>query len=318
MDWFEHITGFTEDAYGETRRRLKVEGDQLINRKTGRRHAMGWLEVVSLAALRTRIGPLPAAAAPASLGTVCGDIRQLHLEPEQQGALIQVASQFNLLEMVGPSVSPEDGVTRYSNDPTQGPACAIAAGAGTIYRNYLVPVKGTTGQTTQRQINTLADLGTALGHDENPLWEWRNGYALGTDGGLARIAARLAVADEAERQRLRGLLRIGLHWDVEVTDAPTAPGPQVTQAYCSAMPVAYGKPPASAWKPIAQLVLEAAYEATLLAGVLNARRGVSNRVLLTRLGGGAFGNDPHWISAAIERALALVGGCELEIFAVKK
>ncbi len=41
-----------------------------------------------------------------------------------------------------------------------------------------------------------------------------------------------------------------------------------------------------------RVVLEAAYEARLLAGILNERRGMSNRVLLTRLGGGAFGNDP--------------------------
>jgi hypothetical protein len=49
-------------------------------------------------------------------------------------------------------------------------------------------------------------------------------------------------------------------------------------------------------------VLEAAYEATLLAAVLNARRGRSNIVLLTRLGGGAFGNDDDWITTAMERA----------------
>ncbi|HRZ52796.1 MAG TPA: hypothetical protein P5284_06440, partial [Candidatus Contendobacter sp.] len=66
------------------------------------------------------------------------------------------------------------------------------------------------------------------------------------------------------------------------------------------------------------LVLEAAYEATLLAGILNARRGVSNRVLLTRLGGGAFGNDPTWINDAINRALARVGDCGLQILAVQR
>ena len=84
------------------------------------------------------------------------------------------------------------------------------------------------------------------------------------------------------------------------------------------MPVAYGEPPPSTWEPIARLVLEAAYEATLLAGILNARRGMSNRVLLTRLGGGAFGNDPIWIDAAIERALAKVGGGRLAILAVQR
>ena len=33
-------------------------------------------------------------------------------------------------------MTPEDGVTRYKDDPTQGPACAIAASAATMYRNY--------------------------------------------------------------------------------------------------------------------------------------------------------------------------------------
>ena len=65
----------------------------------------------------------------------------MHADPELDGALFQVASQFNLLEMTGPSATPEDGVTRYSADHTQGPACAIAAGAATIYRNYFAPVE---------------------------------------------------------------------------------------------------------------------------------------------------------------------------------
>ena len=53
-------------------------------------------------------------------------------------------------------------------------------------------------------------------------------------------------------------------------------------------------------------MLEAAYEATLLAGLLNAARGASNRVLLTRLGGGAFGNLDDWIDAGMLRTLWLV------------
>jgi len=90
---------------------------------------------------------------------VTGDVRQMHQSPENAGALFQVASQFNLLEMTGPEVSPEDGVTRYQHDRTQGPACAIAAGAATIYRNYFAPVDGRDGQTAERQFDGLADLG---------------------------------------------------------------------------------------------------------------------------------------------------------------
>ena len=80
----------------------------------------------------------------------------MHADPELEGALFQVASQFNLLEMTGPSVTPEDGVTRYSHDHTQGPACAIAAGAATIYRNYFAPVDGQSGQTRERQLDAFA------------------------------------------------------------------------------------------------------------------------------------------------------------------
>lgn len=87
------------------------------------------------------------------------------------------------------------------------------AGAGTIYRNYLVPLEGECGQTAQRQINTLAELGAALGHEQEPLWKWMNGYALCHPEGLARVNQQLAAASEAELNHLRGLLRIELHWD---------------------------------------------------------------------------------------------------------
>jgi hypothetical protein len=69
--------------------------------------------------------------------------------------------------------------------------------------------------------------------------------------------------------------------------------------------VAYGRVPQPHWQGFAQLVLDAAYEATLLAGVLNNRQGGSNIVLLTQLGGGAFGNATEWVHAAIKKALVM-------------
>jgi hypothetical protein len=61
------------------------------------------------------------------------------------------------------------------------------------------------------------------------------------------------------------------------------------------------------------MVLQAAYEATMLAAVLNANRNASNIVLLTELGGGAFGNHPDWINAAIRRALALASEFAVDV-----
>ena len=162
MDWFEKLTGFRETGYEETRARLEVEGGRLRSRINGASYGIGELELVSLQALRERAksaGNLPGRV---KTSVVTGDVRRMHRSSENAGALFQVASQFNLLEMVSPDVTPEHGVTRYQSDPTQGPACAIAAGAATIYRNYFVPIEGSQGQTATRQLDGLADLGAAL------------------------------------------------------------------------------------------------------------------------------------------------------------
>jgi hypothetical protein len=65
--------------------------------------------------------------------------------------------------------------------------------------------------------------------------------------------------------------------------------------------------------PFATLVLQAAYEATMWAAVLNVDRRASNVVLLTSLGGGAFGNEERWIHSAIRRALQMMRGFDLDV-----
>ena len=71
--------------------------------------------------------------------------------------------------------------------------------------------------------------------------------------------------------------------------------------------------PSALWQPFAQLALEAAYETTLCAALLNARRGALKTVLLTRLGGGVFDNHERRVDAATHRALAMVSGHELDV-----
>src|SRR3954451_18554000 len=97
--------------------------------------------------------------------------------------------------MTGPNINPEHGVTRYQTDHTQGPACAIAAGAATIYRNYFAPLGNSLGQTAERQFDGLADLGVALSgslrQPINALWRMQNGYALCTETGLKAISEYL-------------------------------------------------------------------------------------------------------------------------------
>src|SRR5450759_395896 len=140
------------------------------------------------------------------------------------------------------------------------------------------------------------------------LWEMQNGYALCTRAGLDAIAEHLGALQAAQIDILRGKLCIGIHRDVEVTDAAGEHRPLVSQAFCSALPVAYSHVPPSHWEPFASLVLQAAYEDTILAAALNAQRGASKIVLLTQLGGGAFGNHDDWIYAAMRRALKMMTG----------
>jgi hypothetical protein len=317
MDWFEKITGFRETGYYDTRAKLKVEGRELRSLINGKSYGIGDLELVSLQTLRERVKSADGIPGRLKISVVTGDVRHMHQLPENAGALFQVASQFNLLEMTGPEVTPENGVTIYQHDHTQGPACAIAAGAATIYRNYFAPVAGSEGQTEDRQFDALAGLGEVLSEVLNrpvgALWKMRNGYALCNGGGLDAIAAHLETLQPDQVDILRGKLRIGVHSNVTVTDVEGEHRPVVSQAFCSALPVAYTGVPSAQWKPFASLVLEAAYEGTMLAAVLNKQRGGSNVVLLTLLGGGAFGNEDGWIYGAIRRALTMMSGFNLDV-----
>jgi hypothetical protein len=316
LDWFEKLTGFRETSYADTRAKLAVEVQQLKSLVNGKSYGIGRLELVSLETLRQRAKSTGRPAGKFSVSLVSGDVREMHRRPEYAGALFQVASQFNLLEMTGPDINPEHGVTRYQTDRTQGPACAIAAGAATIYRNYFANVGGKEGQTRERQLDGLADIGAALSgalsRPVDALWVMKNGYALCSQSGLDAISEHIQSSPRDAIEALRGKLRIGLHEDIDVTDA-SRPFPMVSQAFCSALPVAYSRVPAARWQTFASIVLEAGYEATMWAAVLNAQRGNSNILLLTSLGGGAFGNSESWISAALRRALKMMESFGLDV-----
>lgn len=109
MDWFERITGFKEDSYDATRARLSVVDGRLHSSHSDRTCVIGQLETPSLAHLRLRASGLMAGARPTRVSCVQGDVRRMHSDSENAGALFQAASQFNLLEMVSEEVTPEQG-----------------------------------------------------------------------------------------------------------------------------------------------------------------------------------------------------------------
>ncbi len=313
--WFEDLTGFTEENRQTVQKNITVTGDTMTSLVNGRSMTCGILKTPSLAELRQEVAAYERPRGKIVVKEIVADVQQLHGMLSNQHALFQVASQFNLLEMVSPTMTPEHGVAIYQHDYTQGPACAIAAGAGTIYRNYFVPVHGSIGQSNTQQLDLLADLGDALGNQQQRLWKMQNGYTLATSAGLRELTRTLDSLNEGERDALRERLRIGLQWNTEFTlNKEQQENPHlITQAYCSALPVSYSEHDASLWQAFATLILEASYEATLCAGIINAVRKGNNNVYLTLLGGGAFGNKTAWIIAAIERALALYQAENLEI-----
>jgi hypothetical protein len=301
MTWFEELTGFRETSPSYVRQNISVDGETLTSHANGKVLACGRLETPSLAELRERVRSDGSGGGSMSVREVVANVQVLHTDTANADSLFQVASQFNLLEMTGPGVTPERGVGIYEHDHTQGPACAIAAGAGTIYRNYFVPVNGQIGQSESNQIDCLADLGSALGNTDSRLWQVRNGYALPSQSGLTEISNRLQASSEDELDQLRQLLRIGIQWNTQVTLQGCTH--QVSQVYCSALPVAYSNHPHELWEPFARLVLEAAYEASLCTAILNWRNTGNHHVFLTLLGGGAFGNKMEWVTASMTRAL---------------
>jgi hypothetical protein len=301
--WFHALTGFSEESPDQVRANLTVNGNTLKSRVNGAVWTHGELEIPSLGQLRDRVRSTRVDGSRFLLRDVVSDVKHLHCDSSNAGSFFQVASQFNLLEMITPAVTPERGVEIYENDNTQGPACAIAAGAGTIFRNYFAIVNGQVGQSAGNQIDCLADIGAELGNAGNRLWDMRNGYALPSHEGLAEISSRLQASSESEIDVLRSKLRIGIQWDTQVT--LSSAGHLVSQCYCSALPVRYTPHSLDMWEPFARLVLEAAYEATVCAAILNSMRTGNNKLFLTLLGGGAFGNAIEWIIAALRRALDL-------------
>lgn len=103
----------------------------------------------------------------------------------------------------------------------------------------------------------------------------------------------------------------------------------VNQIYCSALSCGYNNVENHLWESFAQLILDASYEATVLAALSMAHarcpkdqpdpdlgEDTCHRLFLTFLGGGVFRNDSEWIAKAIGRALAIAassGTSDLEI-----
>lgn len=309
--WFKKLTGFNEESPEKVRDNITIKGTKLTSKVNGESFQFGSLEVPTLAQLKKQAPPIESYKDKIRVREIIGNVQEFHCDESNENALFQAASQFNLLEMVSPDVFPEEGVNIYEHDYTQGPACAIACGAGTIYRNYFAPVNGQEGQSASNQIDCLELIGRELNNEKLHLWEMRNGYALPTQDGILNINAQLGKLNNDEREALKGKLKIGIQWDTEVTLAES--NHLVSQAYCSALPVTYSRIATAYWEQFARLILEATYEATLYASLINLDKTGCNKVYLTLVGGGAFGNRIDWIMDSLLSALSKFRNTPLDV-----
>lgn len=319
MTWFETLFGFPETSGDQVRDQLKIQGEYLCSEANGRRWKYGKLEIISLKELRDRVDQLKLRPSPNLYEDIFGCTQSLHQKAQNANALFQVASQFNLLEMISPQVTPEDGISGYELDQTQGPASAICTGAATAYRNYMVPVQGKPGQSKDRQIDCIAALHQALLKIRAPqgvqeYWSVENGYLFANANQLDQVSDILQGLSQSEHIALQGKLEFGFLQDAAITigDAQHC----VSQIYCSGLPIGYNQAPIPRWEPLARLVLTALYEATLCAAVFNQHAFGSPDVYLTKVGGGVFENPQDWIEDAIQAALTRVPQCGLRVHMV--
>jgi hypothetical protein len=202
--WFGAEFGATEPRrYGAAQAMFTVSHDQtkLTSSANGRTFHIGRFDTPSVGELRELLSSLPRVADTGSLTfeNIRDNARSLHLDGANAGAVFQAASQFNCLEMVDPGVRPESGITQYAADHTQGPACAMACPAATVYRNYLYMAhpndRPGQGGGPHGQIDTSRDIATLLtGVGRAPYWRMSNGYLMPAyRGAMKEIGLRLST-----------------------------------------------------------------------------------------------------------------------------
>ena len=356
--WFSHLFGFDEDGDDGAgmRAQFELRGSTLRSKVNGASYGVGRFTTPSLAELRAEAAHTPLPSGRLSLSHIATrDVFALHSSHKYAGATFQVASQFNCLEFQCPDAGRGWDVTDYIDDHTQGPACALASPAATVYRNYFAAVGGQRGQTRSHQLNLLADVlvavqgsrgeswqqaqglgtgepeGDAVGPSSNDLVSVRNGFSYAANECLVAFNERFntrCVVDKGAREQLLGRMRIGVHSGIEAPWGarrfvlqPPERRQLLSQVFCSALS-AWGAPLSMGrgdddWAPLATLVLDAAYEATLLSAALETAAGSgSGVVLLTYLGGGVFGNREEWIEGAIARACHRLRAVGLKVVVV--
>jgi hypothetical protein len=251
--------------------------------------------------------------------------RAIHTNPSYHDSIFQVASQFNALEMVNSTTTPQEGITNYVHDKTQGPECAIMCPFGTLYRNYFcMPNASTSQQPEDKSVNGNPQIGTdgkSSGNNQiNTLTElmkvdgcfkelrFQNGYIFVNDKDqLESINTYLSNPVNFWNAVMK--IKYVIQEDTPVVNVAVdgkIMDHKVSQIYCSAYPVAYDplKAPEKDYYLLSSMILHAVYYSTLAYAVSRITPDEPRKkVFLTRVGGGVFKNEAYIIDTAIYNAV---------------
>ena len=226
MSWFASLFGFEEEpgttaGWARTRERFTLATDGTLSAPSGESFAADFFSTPTLGELRAAGRAALASGAAARGGGVTlahaatRDVLTAHAAAPA-GAVFLAAGGLNCLEFSSPAAAPEDGITCYEHDLTQGPACALACAAGTVVRNYFA------GNSPIAQVDCLADLSAAVATIAGgatgggagfggPAWAVRSGYICAPRGAAGLAEASGALAPRApSRDSLRSLVRVGV------------------------------------------------------------------------------------------------------------
>jgi hypothetical protein len=284
--------------------------------------------------------------------TMTSPAHTVHMNPSYSGSIFQVASQFNALEMAGPELTPQNGITNYWNDKTQGPACAMVCPFGTLYRNYFCMPDTGGNQPEDKSVNGNPQTGTATGGTDpgnnqiNTLTElmkidvcfkdlrFQNGYIfVNNKSQLDAINNYLSTPENFWKAMTA--IKYVIQEDTPVVNLSDGKilDHNVSQIYCSAYPVAYSTnpptmPPGSTsggvsdtlakdYELLSSMILHAVYYSTLAYAVTRITPDETRKkVFLTKVGGGAFGNDDLLIDNAIYNAVRHFTAYPIDVYIV--
>lgn len=322
-NFFQDIMGVTEEVFKALLNTFtdKIEYNPISNMYTltinDKSFQMGNFYQISIEDLQTNIAskPFPGGG---TFNVFYGknlDVAAFQADPENDGAVFQVASNFNGLETVHQNQDiTTQLITDYTGDPTQGPSASISAAPGLIFRRYFLfynkdksVAEWGQNKIGERQVNFLETITN----------QKKQNLPTMSKAGYVQFTNTLRMPNDDDFNQIK----IGYHAQTAVTFGARSgnqhlvvsqPYPIIDQVFAAAADFGgtngalKNNPIAQAW---AQTILNAAYQGALHCTFVRNRK----KVFLTLMGGGVFQNDFSWICNAITRMKNFIVKSGLEV-----